>query len=123
MLRSPRSSTDHAIARPSDDAVRLSTNGAERIASIVNGRAGADIAGAALKAAANTRPNTIAARCTRYLLSTWEGRAYMSVTKPVIGYADFEKIDIRIGRVTAVDDFPKARKPSFKLSIDFGLEI
>jgi tRNA-binding protein len=37
-----------------------------------------------------------------------------------ISYADFEKVDIRVGRIVDVDDFPEARKPAFKLKIDFG---
>jgi tRNA-binding protein len=36
---------------------------------------------------------------------------------------EFEKVDMRVGRVTAVDDFPEARRPSWKLTIDFGDEI
>jgi tRNA-binding protein len=38
----------------------------------------------------------------------------------MINWEDFEKIDIRTGTVVEVTDFPKARKPSFKLTIDFG---
>jgi tRNA-binding protein len=36
---------------------------------------------------------------------------------------DFEKIDIRVGRVIEVSDFPEARKPAFKLKIDFGSDV
>ena len=39
---------------------------------------------------------------------------------PHISYDDFAKVDIRVGRIIEVDDFPKARKPAFKLRIDFG---
>ena len=37
-----------------------------------------------------------------------------------ITYDHFEKVDIRAGRITRVEDFPKARKPAYKLWIDFG---
>src|SRR5437870_6927787 len=47
----------------------------------------------------------------------------MTVEPALIAYADFERVDIRVGRVVAVDDFPAARKPAYKLQIDFGAEI
>ncbi len=37
-----------------------------------------------------------------------------------IAYDYFEKVDIRVGKITRVEDFVKARKPSYKLWIDFG---
>jgi tRNA-binding protein len=41
----------------------------------------------------------------------------------VITYADFDKVDVRVGRIVQVDEFPEARKPAFKLMIDFGAEL
>lgn len=40
-----------------------------------------------------------------------------------ISFDDFQAIDIRIGTVTQVEPFPEARKPAYKLTIDFGSEI
>jgi tRNA-binding protein len=37
-----------------------------------------------------------------------------------ITFDDFAKVDIRVGRIVQADDFPKARKPAYKLRIDFG---
>lgn len=38
-----------------------------------------------------------------------------------ITYDYFEKVDIRVGKIIQVEDFPKARKPAYKLWIDFGM--
>ena len=37
-----------------------------------------------------------------------------------INWDDFEKIDIRVGTITEVTDFPKAKKPAYQITIDFG---
>jgi tRNA-binding protein len=38
-------------------------------------------------------------------------------------WEDFERIDMRVGRVTSVEEFPEARRPAWKLEIDFGDEV
>jgi len=40
-----------------------------------------------------------------------------------ISWADFEKVDIRVGTILEVNEFPKARRPAYKLLIDFGTEL
>jgi len=40
-----------------------------------------------------------------------------------LSYAEFQRVDIRVGRIVGVEDFPAARKPAYKLQIDFGAGI
>jgi tRNA-binding protein len=40
-----------------------------------------------------------------------------------IAFEDFMKIDVRVGTIVAVDEFPEARKPAYKLRVDFGDDI
>lgn len=47
----------------------------------------------------------------------------INLTSMTISYQDFENVDIRVGRIVEVSDFPEARKPAYKLRINFGSEI
>lgn len=40
-----------------------------------------------------------------------------------ITWSDFEKVELRVGTITEIKDFPEARKPAYKLTVDFGKEI
>jgi tRNA-binding protein len=40
-----------------------------------------------------------------------------------ITYDDFSKVDIRLGKIVEISDFPEAKKPAYKLNIDFGPDI
>lgn len=41
----------------------------------------------------------------------------------MISWEDFEKVELRIGTIVEVNEFPEARKPAYKLKVDFGAEI
>ena len=42
---------------------------------------------------------------------------------PCIEWKDFEKVELRIGTIVAVEDFPEARKPAYRLKVDFGESV
>ena len=41
----------------------------------------------------------------------------------MITWQDFEKVEMRVGTILEIQDFPKANKPAYQLTIDFGLEL
>jgi tRNA-binding protein len=50
-------------------------------------------------------------------------KGHLGAQMDQISYDDFAKVDIRVGRIVQADEFPQAKKPAYKLRIDFGPEL
>ena len=51
------------------------------------------------------------------------GKLYFFILYLMINWHDFEKVEMRVGTIIEVNDFPKAKKPAYQLTIDFGVEL
>ena len=51
------------------------------------------------------------------------GKLYFFILYPMITWNDFEKVEMRVGTIIEVNDFSKANKPAYQLTIDFGVEL
>ncbi len=47
----------------------------------------------------------------------------MTAPLPVAEFAHFERLDVRVGRILTVEDFPEARKPLYRVTVNFGPEV
>jgi len=47
----------------------------------------------------------------------------MTAPLPTAEFGHFERLDIRVGRIVSVEDFPEARKPLYRVTVDFGPEV
>jgi tRNA-binding protein len=67
-----------------------------------------------------------AVSCARRGAGAGADRGFVSHSYPMdagaatLSYAEFDRVDVRVGRIVEVQDFPEARKPAYKLKIDFG---
>ena len=51
------------------------------------------------------------------------GKLYFFILYPMITWNDFEKVEMCVGTIIEVNDFPKAKKPAYQFTIDFGIEL
>lgn len=51
------------------------------------------------------------------------GKLYFFILYTMITWHDFEKVEMRVGTIIEVNDFPKAKKSAYQLTIDFGVEL